>query len=303
MKEEDLLCHFAAYRMMCGQQPQSTLEYISHIRTLYGLWWRTDGFGIVGTLGKGNMSLCSRYVRSLDKLNPSKVKDAGRLLPVTIELLQHFIQQALHAQDWNMAACLVTAFQGVMRTGEITEGKDPFNANHHLTEADIQFVPNFQSPTLVMLRIGRSKSDQMGVRAILHPRDFPVTTDDLSAGARIKDLICNRYGMSGHEIDFVPNPARPLFMRGSKPLKEHHVLQFIRKAAKSFGYSPDNVKQIGTRSLRIGGATRLFQLGATQLTLQHLGGWSTDTMKAYLRSQTADFHHLTAGMVKQSPRL
>ena len=78
-----------------------------------------------------------------------------------------------------------------MRTDEITEGKDRFNAKHHLTEADIQFVPNFKSPTIVMLRIGRSKSDQMSVRAILHPRDFPVTKDQLSAGARIKDLICN----------------------------------------------------------------------------------------------------------------
>ena len=298
MREEDLLCHFAAYRLMCGQQAKSTLEYISGIRTTYSHWWRTERFGIVGTLGKGNKSLCSKYVLSLDKLNPSKVKEAGRLLPFTTELLAYSFRKAVAQHDWDVAVCLLTAYQGVMRVGEITQGRDRFNPSHHLTESDIQFIPCFANPELVVLRIGRSKADQMGSRAILHPRDFPVTTDDLSAGARLKDMLCVRHGLSGVQSNFTPDHTQPLFQRAGQPLKESQVLSFIRSAARSYGFSEDNVSQLGTRSLRIGGATKLFQLGASHDTLQHMGGWSTDVYKAYLRSQTSDFHHFTTQMAQ-----
>ena len=37
LREEDLLCHFSLYRMMCGQSSQSILEYVSHIRTAYAM--------------------------------------------------------------------------------------------------------------------------------------------------------------------------------------------------------------------------------------------------------------------------
>jgi hypothetical protein len=298
MREEDLLCHFAAYRLMCGQQAKSTLEYISGIRTTYSHWWRTERFGIVGTLGKGNKSLCSKYVLSLDKLNPSKVKEAGRLLPFTTELLAFSFRKAIVQGDWDMAVCLITAYQGVMRVGELTQGRDKFNPSHHLTESDIQFIPSFAAPQLVVLRIGRSKADQMGSRAILHPRDFPVSMDELSTGARLKDMICVRHHLSGLQSDFHPDPRQPLFQRAGQPLKESQVLSFIRSAARSFGFTDENIGQIGTRSLRIGGATKLFQLGASHDTLQHMGGWSTDVYKAYLRSQTSDFHHFTKKMAQ-----
>ena len=73
----------------------------------------------------------------------------------------------------------------------------------------------------------------------------------------------------------------------------------MRSKAQIFGYSPENVKQFGTRSLRIGGATQLFKLGASPDTLCHLGGWSSDAYKAYIRSQTDTFQHLTEKMVRQ----
>ena len=202
--------------------------------------------------------------------------------------------------DWDMAVCLVTAFQGVMRLDEPTENKDAFNPNHHITEADIQFIPNFRNPSLIILKVGRSKADQMGTRAILHPREFPVTPHILSAGARIKDLFCNRYNLTGTELTIHQHSDRPLFVtERNTPLKERHVLRYMRKSATSFGYSPENVSQLGTRSLRIGGSTALFKAGASSLDLMHMGGWSTDAHQAYIRSQAPDFHHLTIQMINQ----
>ena len=58
LQEEDLLCHFSLYRMMCGQSSQSFLEYVSHIPTAYAMWWRTSKFGLVGGHARGQQSNC-----------------------------------------------------------------------------------------------------------------------------------------------------------------------------------------------------------------------------------------------------
>ena len=152
----------------------------------------------------------------------------------------------------------------------------------------------------MILRVGRSKSDQMGTRSILHPREFPISSDILSAGARIKDLFCNRYNLSGSEIQAPQNPEVPLFLtQQHQPLKERHVLKFIRQSAVSFGYSPENISQIGTRSLRIGGSTALFKAGASADQIRHMGGWSTDTYRANIRSLAPDFHKPSVKMIGQ----
>jgi hypothetical protein len=53
------------------------------------------------------------------------------------------------------------------------------------------------------------------------------------------------------------------------------------------------VKQYGTHSCRIGGATRLFQLGALPEVIQHLGGWSSAAYREYVRIQQEDLMQFT----------
>ena len=47
-------------------------------------------------------------------------------------------------------------------------------------------------------------------------------------------------------------------------------------------------EKFGTHSARIGGATRLFQLGATGEEMQHLGGWASEAYREYIRMQQID---------------
>jgi hypothetical protein len=46
--------------------------------------------------------------------------------------------------------------------------------------------------------------------------------------------------------------------------------------------------ECGTHSFRIGGATKLFQLGVTPEIFKHLGGWSSDAYKLYIQIQQQD---------------
>jgi len=43
--------------------------------------------------------------------------------------------------------------------------------------------------------------------------------------------------------------------------------------------------EFGTHSCRIGGATRLFEMGATAEVIKDLGGWSSDAHKDHVRIQ------------------
>jgi hypothetical protein len=83
--------------------------------------------------------------------------------------------------------------------------------------------------------------------------------------------------------------AQPLFQaRNGKHLARDTVLRFARSAMAAAGFSKEQQNAYGTHSARIGGATRLFQLGATSDILKRMGGWSSDAYKEYIRTQQQD---------------
>ena len=58
--------------------------------------------------------------------------------------------------------------------------------------------------------------------------------------------------------------------------------------------------EFGTHSCRIGGATALFQLGATPEVFKHLGGWSSDAHEICLQVQQADLMKCARSMCGSS---
>ena len=83
--------------------------------------------------------------------------------------------------------------------------------------------------------------------------------------------------------------AQPLFQaRNGKQLSRDTVLRFARAAMATAGFTKAQQASYGTHSARIGGATRLFQLGATSEILKRMGGWSSDAYKEYIRIQQQD---------------
>ena len=75
----------------------------------------------------------------------------------------------------------------------------------------------------------------------------------------------------------------PLFRdpASNRPLSYELVLQTVKTLMVSIGEDPD---QFGTHSLRIGGATALFAMGASETLIRTMGRWSSDLHRLYTRA-------------------
>ena len=96
--------------------------------------------------------------------------------------------------------------------------------------------------------------------------------------------------------------AAPLFQDAAGgQLKMSAVLTGMRKMMMKGGQMSESVAlEFGTHSCRIGGATALFQLGATPEVFKHLGGWSSDACKIYVQVQQADLMEYARSMCGSS---
>ena len=185
------------------------------------------------------------------------------------------------------------------RMGEITATSGGFDPVEDMTEDDVTFYPNFWNATCVEVKLGRSKADQDGKRSKLRPRMLPVDDDKLSPGRAIQRMLAERYGMGRGQPPMIVS-GRPLFQDGrSGQLKQSAVLTFMRTTLmKQGGMSQKEASQFGTRSCRIGGATRLFELGATPDVFKHLGGWSSEAYRGYVIIKQKELMKFARNMVR-----
>ena len=59
------------------------------------------------------------------------------------------------------------------------------------------------------------------------------------------------------------------------------LMKVIRLGAVEAGLKPED---LGTHSLRIGGATALFEAGESPLVIQTMGRWASDLYRLYVRA-------------------
>jgi hypothetical protein len=83
--------------------------------------------------------------------------------------------------------------------------------------------------------------------------------------------------------------AVPLFQNeNGAHMKSRFVITNMKRVLIAASYPPTDVLRITGHSLRIGGATRLFQLQASPEVLKKLGGWSSQACRTYIRVQQDD---------------
>jgi hypothetical protein len=295
-EEEQTLCEFAVIRVMAGHTIDSVLGTISHLRT----WFRNilvREFGKVGE--KGRMSVTSQYLKSLEELFPpdTQQKDAKRQ-PLTWGIVQMMAEYAEQIRWRDPGVACAVAYAGLYRMGELTATETrPFDAVRDLAEHDVRFLPSFWNADRVEIQLGITKADRQGKLAKLRPRILPV--DAGSPGMMLRDMLARRMGAKRGEQ--VALSGRPLFQaRDGKQLARDSVLRFMRKAMKGAGFSKEQQDGYGTHSARIGGATRLFQLGASPEALKRMGGWSSDAYKVYIRLQQHQLMHYTREMCSEA---
>ena len=304
MQEERALANFAMLRVMSGQTIDGAGGYVSHIRTWYMSVYQIP-FGIAGSLGAP--SITSQYLKSIRRFFPVDKSEDDRRAPVSWQMIRLFVRTAewrrrvKGERKWEDAGVAVlTAYAGLFRMGELTStDSKPFRPESELTEADAIFVPSFWTATRVMIRLGATKADQRGIADTARPRTLPVDSTPLSPGRALQQMLIARHGIRPGE-DPRLGPA-PLFQNGrGGHLTRDSVLTFMRSTLKQAGMPKATQEKIGTHSCRIGGATKLFQLGATADVLKHLGGWASDAYRAYVRIKGVDMLNYTRKMCQDN---
>ena len=81
------------------------------------------------------------------------------------------------------------------------------------------------------------------------------------------------------------DPKSPLLPQGGKPLKESHLLAFLREGLERLGhprFDSDGAHNFGTHSLRRGAAQALVLAGWSLEAIRYFGRWLSDAIDLYL---------------------
>jgi hypothetical protein len=290
-EEEQSLCEFAVLRVMAGNATESAEGIVSHIRT----WSRSilvREYGVVGMGGR--MSMTSQYLQALQEFFPPTNSDDKRREPFTWPMIQLIQEHAKKVRWEDPGVAVAVAYAGLFRMGELTATETrPFDPVLDMAENDLKFYPTFWTANRVVVQLGISKADRRGKKSKLRPRILPIYPG--SPGWALRELIARR--LQAKEGCEPVLRAKPLFCgRNGKHLSRDTVLRFVRLSLEKAGYTKAQSARFGTHSARIGGATRLFQLGATAEILKRMGGWSSDAYKEYVRIQQQDTMPFTRRM-------
>jgi hypothetical protein len=249
-----------------------------------------------GKGGEGTKSYTSRFIKSMRRFFPQEKKPTEGRLPlmdVNLLLVFDFCSWKGHLQK---QAAILTAFEGLFRMAELCTRDKVFKPRRHLCEDDIEFYPTFKDATHIMMYMGPSKADQDARKAKVLPRTLLIKHGStMSAGLCIKQMLISRHNMTGSENKFVPNKGRPLFQNNfGNHLRAGQIETTIHGALKQGGVR--NWKQFNTHSPRIGGTTRLCQLGCPIRLIKLLGGWSSNCVLTYIRETAKSAHKFTKQM-------
>ena len=280
--EEDALTGFAVNRAMAGQGLKGVLGVISHVRT----WYEHRFHEKLGMGGVGDTtSPTSKYVKAMEVYYPIKDSPCKKRAPMT-PARARLMEAAGRNRADDAGPAVVVAFAGLFRMGELTATDGGFDPVEDSCETDVAFYPSLWNATRVEIKLGRTKADQDGARARLKPRTLPVDDDEMSPGRILRQMLTDRYGLRRGQ-PLLTVAGRPLFQDGkSGQLKQSAVLTFMRRTLeRKGGMTAEAAKEFGTHSCRIGGATRLFEMGATADVIKDLGGWSSEACKDYIRIQ------------------
>ena len=281
--QERALSCFALMRIMAGQTCTGALTCVSHVRTWCATLWELP-FGNVGTQARS--SVTTQCVNSLRAFFPERDTDDTSRLPVTWPMVKMFVTAAQRHDLEDFGVLIAVCYAGLYRMGELTcTASRPFDPDREVTEADLSFLPSFQNPDRVVIHLGPTKADQQGTKAKKNQRMLPVNAlDPFCPGNLLRRLVQTRYRTAG---DVAPKLGlKPLFQnKTGGHLRRDTVVAFMRRLLKQQGYQHKQLLRYSGHSMRIGGATRLFQLNADPEIFKRLGGWSSDAYKVYIRVQ------------------
>lgn len=188
---------------------------------------------------------------------------------------------------WGAAwAAILVGFYGMLRKDNLTAGKrspEVDGCQKGLKWDDICFAEAKGSrPAAVWLRLRYSKTNQF--REAPHVLPLAATGGSLcplTALLRHRAETSKEGGpLSTDAVFRVPGRGRSL-----RPLTHAELVKAIKDLARAAGFDP---KKYAGHSLRRGGATLAFQLGATASQVKTQGCWKSDCYLRYNQMSAAD---------------
>lgn len=263
-------------------QPKTIKAYLTHVRSLHvdsDIPFTACESPVVG-----------RLIRGIKVYHGEK--DRKPVQPITLPVLTALLEQlkpgvvAGHTDIY--AACCV-AYGGLLRSGEFTAGKGK-NTNLGITRQHIQFLPNFEHPTHIILTLPASKTDPFRKGVTITIAAAPgKPTCPVAALKRLYTEFPDRAPTSS----LFENPD-------GKPLSYSHFVASIRTALESAGLNP---KLYAGHSFRRGAASAAAAAGYSDYEIQLLGRWRSDAYKLYIETNPQRILHLSSLLHMAHPHL
>ena len=242
-----------------GLSPESARVYFSAVQG-----WHAREFG-VKLAGGLKLERLPQMLKGLRR------QHGGTVRPVRKGFAPHLLRKAidktldpsnpLHA---NIRAALTTALQGLLRSAEYcgNHGRDT------LRRGDLVRIE--ASGMTIMIHQCKNSHCLTGKSHAL----------EIGAGGRYIDAVAEMNNLRA--ID-PADDSSPMFRdpKTNKPLSYEFMQSTVKSLAQAIGEDPT---LYGTHSMRIGGATALYNEGAPDTVIRMMGRWSSDIYRLYLRA-------------------
>ena len=182
---------------------------------------------------------------------------------------------------------ILLGFFCALRKDNLTTGKkDPFNANKGLRRADVMFHGD-----AAYVKLRSSKTNQFGAPAHLVPL-MPNGTD-----------LCPVAALRKHIELYPAAPDAPLlqfrYQKQTRGMTHATLVSNLKHALNTAGLNP---RAYAGHSLRRGGATLAFSLGAHEHQVRMLGAWASDAVLRYNEASLTDKSDLPQRMALAAAR-
>ncbi|CAK0852766.1 unnamed protein product [Prorocentrum cordatum] len=199
-----------------------------------------------------------------------------------LEWLRGFLQQEAKLPEKDTVviwAAIVTALFFLLRASEylLQDGRS-WSFERVLQREDVEprkagkRVPSFQDADEMVIYIKGSKTDQLNVGTVRNHYRAGTTLCPIAAMERLQAHHPQR--IKGTE------KRLPIFRWASgTPIRRAEVQHFLTVAGLAAGLSRE---EIGSRSLRIGGATAMYHVSEDLSRVRWFGRWQSDAFHGYL---------------------
>ena len=246
-----------------GVQPDTAASYLGQVQ---GWHLRTHGVKLCGGV---RLERLREMLRGLRRLHPSTRRLRRGVAPQKLaaafaKLLDR--RNPLHA---NVRALLAVMLQGLVRGAE--SGADgAFDPSRHPTREDVIVTQE----RLVWMMWPCKNMKHSGGKTV------PLI---IGAGGEFVDAVAEMNNLKRVDpVALGAESSTPLFRKpNGRPFKVEEIRDWVEKLMRAVGEEPS---QFGAHSIRIGGATALFQAGADPCVIRTMGRWSSDCYRLYVRA-------------------